>query len=423
MGGSLMADAGRVLIIPRGTYNASTTYEKLDAVLYKGKGYIALKTVTGIAPSDDGVNWQIYVDNADIDANVLKPDFTMANERKNISTGETLSTIFGKIMKFFADIKGHAYKDLATTLDVVQAGTALDAATASTAINKLNKDTAPLVAQLNHNIPRITPKDLTSYIADGSFYKRLNGTDGYSLFEDIFVGDYIKMSRPITCPNQDSSVAVTGSQYVTVIGLDTLMYNGDSPYINYHHAVMTAGQGFGGAQYFGRHRMNATNTSEGGYVGSEMNKSIIGDVVTSGSTSSGATINQQLYAEFGSHLKTTRELVSNSINATGSNRFGSNTGCSNNWAWTSMQAIPMSEVEVYGSTVWSSSGYDTGSAKMQMPLFAHSRTATNNRNGWYWLKDVASGTIFCGCGNDGIAGYSGASNIWCYVRPRFVIGA
>lgn len=277
---------------------------------------------------------------------------------------------------------------------------------------------------ITHNIPRTTPKDITSYITDGTFYKRLNGTDGYSLFEDIFAGDYIKMSRAITCPNQDSSLRITGSQYVTIAGLDTLMNNGDSnSYINYHHAIMVAGQGFGGIQHFGRHRMNATNTSEGGYTGSEMNKSIIGDATTSGDTGSGATINQQLYAEFGSHLKTTRELVSNSINSTGLNRFGSNTGCSNNWNWINAQAILMSEIEVYGSTVWSSSGYDTGNAKMQMPLFAHSRTAMNDRTSWYWLKDVASGTYYCYCNDCGHADYGNANDDWFYVRPRFVIGA
>lgn len=277
---------------------------------------------------------------------------------------------------------------------------------------------------INHNIPRVVPKDVTSYISDGSFYKRLNGSDGYSLFEDIFVGDYIKMSRAISAPNQDSSVKATGSQYVTIIGLDTLMGNGDgSTYVNYHHAIMTPGQGFGGTQHFGRHRMNPTNTTTGGYVSSEMNTAVIGAVATSGSTADTATINQQLYAEFGSHLATTRELVSNSINATGTNRLGAASGCSNNWTWASMQAILMSEIEVYGSIAFSSSGYDTGNAKMQMPLFAHNRQAINNRSSWYWLKDIASAADFCYCSNYGSASFYSASNVGEYVRPRFVIKA
>ena len=52
-----MADAGKIVITPKGKYNSTTTYEWLDEVTYDGKAYIALKTVTGVTPSDDGVNW------------------------------------------------------------------------------------------------------------------------------------------------------------------------------------------------------------------------------------------------------------------------------------------------------------------------------------------------------------------------------
>ena len=154
-----------------------------------------------------------------------------------------------------------------------------------------------------------------------------------------------------------------------------------------------------------------------------MDQSVLGAVATEGSTASGATINQQLYAEFGSHLKTTDELLSTGINATGTNRFGTANGCSNNWSWAMRQAVLMSEVEVYGCTVWSSSGYDTGNAKMQLPLFAHSRNAMNDRSVWYWLKDVASSTVFCRCDYNGVASYGVAGDSWLCVRPRFIIAA
>lgn len=83
----------------------------------------------------------------------------------------------------------------------------------------------------------------------------------------------------------------------------------------------------------------------------------------------------------------------------------------------------MSEIEVYGATVWSSSGYDTGNAKMQLPLFIHSRSAMNDRTGGYWLKDVASSADFCICNDGGRATYDGAIGTWRYVRPRFIIAA
>lgn len=282
----------------------------------------------------------------------------------------------------------------------------------------------PVATALSHNIPRLVPKDITAYITDGTFWKRLAGTNGYALFEDIYVGDYFKMSRAISAYERTGQYQTTGSQYVTIAGLDTMMNNGDQGSgITYHHAVMVAGQGFGGTQHFGRSRMNATNTTEGGYKASEMNTLVLGDVVSAGSTAADATINQQLYAEFGAHLKTTRELVTNAINTTGYNRFGSATGCASNWEWISAQAILMSETECYGSIAWSSSGYDTGNANRQLPLFAFSKQAQNNRSAYYWLKDVASAALFCFASSSGNSNYYGASYAGICVRPRFILGA
>ena len=279
-----------------------------------------------------------------------------------------------------------------------------------------------LGAMFIHNIPRLVPKDITAYITDGTFWKRLAGTDGYALFEDIYVGDYFKMSRAISAYERTGQYQTTGSQYVTIAGLDTMMNNGDQEnVVNYHHAVMIAGQGFGGIQHFGRSRMNATNTTEGGYKASEMNTLVLGEVTSTGSTAADATINQQLYAEFGSHLKTTRELVSNAVNATGYNRFGSATGCASNWEWISAQAVLMSEVEVYGATVWSSSGYDTGNANVQLPLFAFSKQAQNNRSAYWWLKSIASAAYFCNAHYYGSANIHNASDANRCVRPRFII--
>lgn len=275
---------------------------------------------------------------------------------------------------------------------------------------------------ISHNIPRVTPKDITAYISDGTFWNRLAGTNGFALFEDIYVGDYFKMSRAISAYERTGQYQTTGSQYVTIAGLDTMMNNGDQGSgVNYHHAVMVAGQGFGGTQHFGRSRMNATNTTEDGYKASEMNTLVLGEVTSTGSTAADATINQQLYAEFGSHLKTTRELVSNAINATGYNRFGSATGCASDWEWISAQAILMSEIEAYGSIAWSSAGYDTGNANRQLPLFAFSKQAQNNRSAYWWLKDIASAARFCYAYGYGDASCGSASYAHVYVRPRFII--
>lgn len=284
------------------------------------------------------------------------------------------------------------------------------------AVNELN-------SKSNHNIPRLVPKDITSYYNDGTLWNRLNGTGGYSLHQDIYVGDYFQMSRVISAKNPDLTQQSNGTDWVTIASIGGLTNNGDIIHLTPNHLVMVPGKGFGGTQHFGKSRMNPTNTTDGGYKASEMNTKVLGAIATAGSTASDATINQQLYAEFGTHLKKTRELVTNKINATGISRYGSNNGCSNGYEWIDAQAILMSEVELYGSIVWSSSGFDTGNANHQFELFANSKSAINNRSSWYWLKDVVSASEFCICNSVGDANYNGASYANGIVRPRFVIAA
>ena len=48
---------GKVSCVPRGDYSASATYTVLDIAGYQSGSYMALKTVTGVTPSNDGVNW------------------------------------------------------------------------------------------------------------------------------------------------------------------------------------------------------------------------------------------------------------------------------------------------------------------------------------------------------------------------------
>ena len=57
-----MAIAGRVLIIPKGDYNANATYDALDLVSYGGTSWVAKKTVAGIEPSNaNSEYWQDIV--------------------------------------------------------------------------------------------------------------------------------------------------------------------------------------------------------------------------------------------------------------------------------------------------------------------------------------------------------------------------
>lgn len=58
-----MATAGRILILPKGEYDASVTYEMLDLVKHNGTSWLAKKTVVGIEPSiANGEYWQDVLD-------------------------------------------------------------------------------------------------------------------------------------------------------------------------------------------------------------------------------------------------------------------------------------------------------------------------------------------------------------------------
>ena len=65
--------------------------------------------------------------------------FTEASTRANIATGEKTSTMFGKIKKWFTDLKAHAFNDLATAL-----GTETDKAPTNKLLYDEFAKTAPL---------------------------------------------------------------------------------------------------------------------------------------------------------------------------------------------------------------------------------------------------------------------------------------
>lgn len=145
-----MADLGKIAVTDGGNYSASTTYEKLTFVHYQGDAYMTLKTVNGVTPTDDGVNYKLFCKSAELatasKAGIVMPDgttttvdssgylsakkatqsttgivkgsnsikvgsdgaidvnttFTQAVNLANIITGEAIATILGKVSKAIA---------------------------------------------------------------------------------------------------------------------------------------------------------------------------------------------------------------------------------------------------------------------------------------------------------------------------------
>lgn len=146
-------------------------------------------------------------------------------------------------------------------------------------------------------------------------------------------------------------------------------------------------------------KWNATNDTTGGYVSSVLHSYLVNTVLPNVKTDLGET-----------HLIAHRKLYSNSINATGYNRYGTATGCSNNWAWSTDQYISaLTEMQVYGGTVWSSSGYDTGEADQQLEVFKRFKHTEIFGNEYPWLRDVVSATYAALAHANGSAHYYSAS--------------
>ena len=263
-------------------------------------------------------------------------------------------------------------------------------------------------------------KDITAYWKDGSLWKRIAGTDGFDKMEDLYLWDFITLDATISTGTGGGSDEIRIGEFSP---LNNYQLNGQTSMSGFfEHLLMVP------TTHFGTHGMNSGNTtakdsgvswSEEAYIGSRMNKEVLGPAISAGSAS--GTINEQLYAELGAHLKTTKELLTNAMNASAAGRLPGSTGASANWTWQDTQAVLMSELEVYGSIVWSSSGYDTGNAKKQIAAFMYDEYAMFPQGVYFWLKDVVSSAYFARAnGHNGVADCNDASAAY-YVRPRFII--
>ena len=232
-------------------------------------------------------------------------------------------------------------------------------------------------------------KDITEYYTDGSLYTRIsNGT-----FEDIYVGDYI-VANEVTW---------------LIADIDNYLHTGDAQ-LNKHHATIIP------AKPIMNVPMNATDTTEGGYANSKMATETLPNLVS----------NEGVIGKtFGSHILEYRNLLSKHINSNAINQSGGvDVGASNEWAGYTRKIDLMSETNVYGTIVYSSSGIDTGIDSMQYAIFALKPEIRLGYNGIgynYWLKNVASSRSFAYVNGQGISQENLASQ-QAVVRPRFLIG-
>lgn len=149
---------GKIGISYKGDYTPNTVYERLDAVYHNGSTYLAIKDAPDGAPRDDKINW-IYLakgyDGETVDVADSEIAFADSETRENITSGEKVSTVFGKVKKFFADLTAPAFAQMITSKEDLLAtkvtGYVPDAKAVADAVTEVNGKLANTYAFLYGN--------------------------------------------------------------------------------------------------------------------------------------------------------------------------------------------------------------------------------------------------------------------------------
>ena len=177
-------------------------------------------------------------------------------------------------------------------------------------------------------------------------------------FQDLYLGDYW---------------SIGGVNYL-IAGFDYWLNTGDTPCTKHHVVVIPQNHLYTAA-------MNETNTTEGGYVGSQMYKT-------------GLDQAKQTFANaFGTaHILNHREWLVNAVS----------NGKPSGGAWFDSTVELPNENMMYGSHIFAPAS--DGSTipqnytvcKAQLPLFQLAPQYSITRSYWCWLRDVVSATLFAG---------------------------
>ena len=199
-------------------------------------------------------------------------------------------------------------------------------------------------------------------------------------FKNLYLGDYW---------------SINGVDYI-IAAFDYWLNTGDTA-CNTHHAVVIPR-----SQLY-TYKFNPTNTTEGGYVGSDLYKNGLTQAKTTFNTAFGSA-----------HILNHREYLVNAVTngkPTGSDWYDSTVDLMNeNMVYGGRQFSPVPD----GSDPWNTCRNYTVD-KSQLPLFRLAPWMSFVRDQWCWLRDVVSAAYFASCSGNGGAdcdGASGAGGVW-----------
>ena len=366
----------RLYFIERGgvwSYDATADYPAGAVVGYSGSLYLALKdngsgTDAGaVQPDADGEVWQKLPTLADVaKAFLLISDAEADYLKKSDASGIYLS-------KSDAEDTYQTKEDLSSQI--------------TTSVRSNWYSNFPDGAEAHNAM--WGGRDITASFNNGTVSANIaNGT-----FRDIFPGDYIT-----------KQVTISGKTYTVnwvIADCDYWINKGDTAVTVHHVAIVPQAPIFDA-------NMNATNTTEGGYMGSRMFKETIPACATGIVNAFGA-----------SHILTFRDwlisgMTANQIssglpNFTGGAQWGAS-------PWVSVQCDLMTEKMVLGAPVNSASALDEWCATRQMSAFRLSENLINYNRQWYWLRNIVSSAHFADVYGAGDAG-TGYASYSFGVRP------
>ena len=239
-------------------------------------------------------------------------------------------------------------------------------------------------------------------------------------WSDIYIGDYVELT--FTYEGASRTVKF-------YVGEIDKFYNVGNTALTTHHLVMVTGN-LGINQV-----MNDTNTTAGGYVGSKAHTVTL------------PALYAILNPLFNNAILTHREHLSNTVlsaqtvslsldDGNGAVTYSCNnfpvyssgdpntSGCVTAGDWYDCNLVLMSEIEMFGSNRFSSSGMDDIMCpEGQIAAFKYNHNLqTLNRTINTWLRNVNSASRFCNCSIYGYSIRSGATTTYIRLRPRFLIG-
>ena len=239
-------------------------------------------------------------------------------------------------------------------------------------------------------------------------------------WSDIYIGDYVELT--FTYEGASRTVKF-------YVGEIDKFYKVGNTSLGTHHLVMVTGD-LGINQV-----MNDSNTTAGGYVGSKAHTVTL------------PALYAILNPLFNNAILTHREHLSNTVlsaqtvslsldDGNGAVTYSCNNfpvyssgdpntpGCVTAGDWYDCNLVLMSEVEMFGSNRFASSGMDDIMCpEGQIAAFKYNRNLqTLNRTINTWLRNVNSASRFCFYGLRGISSRQDATTSNLRLRPRFLIG-